>query len=206
MPDIKQKKIQETLGKFYQQPVARVSLEFFLSLLAIVFFTIFAIRPTILTIADLIKEIEDKQEIEQQLQRKIVALASAQEEYQLLQDKIQLLDQAIPSKPELVRTLKVIEKIATENKVIVSDLRATVIPDEKDVMVASADQLTRIDLYISLQAVGDYPSLRDFVEALHQYRRAIVVEEVSFQVDDRVFQRTLRANMSIRIPYFGDKK
>jgi Tfp pilus assembly protein PilO len=206
MPDIKQKKIKETLGKFYQQPVARVSLEFFLSLLAIVFFTIFAIRPTILTIADLIKEIEDKQEIEQQLQRKIAALASAQEEYQLLQDKIQLLDQAIPSKPELVRTLKVIEKIATENKVIVSNLRATAIPEEEDVSVASADQLTRIDLYISLQAVGDYPSLRDFVEALHQYRRAIVVEEVSFQIDDRVFQRTLRANMSIRIPYFGDKK
>jgi hypothetical protein len=59
MPDQRQKLIRN-LNAFYQKPVAKVSLELFLSVGTIIFFAMFAIRPTLLTMSDLVKEIEDK--------------------------------------------------------------------------------------------------------------------------------------------------
>ncbi len=203
--EFQKKELITTLGKFYQKPEVKVSFEFFLSLLTIIVFAVFAIRPTILTISDLIKEIEDKQVLEEQLQKKISALSTAQDEYQILQDQIVYLDQAIPSQPELITSLKVIEKIASDNKVIISNLRTSNIPAEQEPQNIYAGDLARIDLYISLLVVGDYPSIRSFVSDLHNYRRAFVVEEVNFHIDERIVMETLRANMSIRTPYFGDK-
>lgn len=204
MPTPQQKKLAATLTKFYKNPVTKVSLELFLSLFLVIFFGAFVIRPTMVTIADLIKEIDDKQELDQQLQRKVAALATAQEEYQQLRDQIVYLDQAIPSQPELVRSLKTIEKIASDNRIIISSLRVSEIPEEKKAQIFDAARLNRIDLYITFQIMGDYPSIKNFVESLHQYRRAFVVEEVNFNVQDRIILQTLRANMTVRVPYFGD--
>jgi hypothetical protein len=66
--------LMSALNDFYHKPVAMVSLELFLSIGAVVFFAIFAVRPTLLTMADLIKEIEDKRALDQQLQQKIASL------------------------------------------------------------------------------------------------------------------------------------
>lgn len=205
MPSPQQKKLFATLAKFYKNPVTKVSLEIFLSLFLVIFFGIFVIRPTMVTIADLIKEIDDKQELEQQLQRKIASLATAQDEFNQYKDKIKYLDQAIPSQPELVRSLKTVEKIASDNKVIISSLKTSEIPEEKKVQMFDLDQLARIDLYFTFQVMGNYPSIKNFIEDLHQYRRAFMVEEINFNIQDRITLQTLRASMTIRVPYFGEK-
>lgn len=205
MPSPQQKKLLTTLTKFYQNPVTKVSLEIFLSLFLIIFFGVFVIRPTLVTIADLIKEIDDKQELDQQLQRKITSLATAQEEFNQSKEKIIYLDQAITSQPELVRSLKTVEKIASEHRVIISSLKTSAVPEEKKAQGFNTDQLTRIDLYFTFQVMGDYPSIKNFVEGLHQYRRAFIVEEINFNIQDRITLQTLRANVTVRVPYFGDK-
>ncbi len=202
MATIDQKEISKALAKFYSNPIAEVSLELIFSLIAIIFFAIFAIRPTLQTISGLIAEINEKKELDQQLQRKISALSTAQDEYQRLSYEIELLDQTIPSRPELVRTLKVIEKHAVENNIVITSIRTPEIPDETFQKKPNA-VLERVDLYISLRITGDYPSIRDFMSSLQQYRRMIVVEEVSFMVDDLITTQLLNANLSIRIPYFG---
>lgn len=202
MATIDQKEISKALAKFYSNPIAEVSLELIFSLFAIIFFALLAIRPTLQTISGLIAEINEKKELEQQLQKKISALSTAQDEYQRLSYEIELLDQTIPSRPELVKTLKVIEKHATENNIVITSIRIPEIPDEMSQLKPNAI-LARVDLYISLRITGDYPSIRNFMSSLHQYRRMIVVEEVSFVVDDLITTQQLNANLSVRIPYFG---
>lgn len=201
----KSQQISTALYSFYKKPVAKVSLELFVSVLAIIFFSVFAIRPTLNTMAKLVKEIEDKKELEQQLQRKIAALATAQDEYQRSKEKIVLLDQAIPTQPLLVTSLKVIEKIAAENNVVINGVKVSDIPEEKPPTTLNAEKLSRIDLYLSLVMIGDYPSIRNFIGALHQYRRSMIVEEVKFSTDGNITTKFLRANLSIRLPYFGER-
>ncbi|HQM15604.1 MAG TPA: hypothetical protein PLM16_00120 [Candidatus Woesebacteria bacterium] len=201
MPTPTRKELFTTLAKFYRRPVAKISLELFFSIAAVIFFTVFAIKPTLQTIAELITEIEEKQKLDEQLQQKIVALATAQEEYQRYSSQIKLLDQAIPSQPQLIESIKVLEKLATDNKVIISSLLVSEIPEE--IAVDSTQTLNRVDLYLSLKVIGDYPALKNYIQQLHQYRRAMVVEEISFVVEDLAVNQQLRANLSIRLPYFG---
>ncbi len=97
MPDNKQKQLKTTLLKFYKQPVGKVSTELFLSIFTIIFFAVFAIKPTLTTMSDLVKEIEDKQKLNKQMQQKVTALATAQTEYEKFQDQFYLLDQSLPT-------------------------------------------------------------------------------------------------------------
>ncbi len=202
MAIVNQKDISQALAKFYSKPIAGVSLELFFTLFAVIFFAVFAIRPTLQTISGLISEIEEKQELDQQLQRKIVALSSAQEEYQRSLSKIALLDQAIPSRPELINTLKVIEKSATESNVVIDLVRLTEIPEE--VIVADQNSvINRVDLYLSVRLIGDYPSIKNFIETAQQYRRVMVIEDLVFSVEDKITSQQLKATLSVRVPYFG---
>lgn len=199
-----QKDIIKTLAKFYRKPVTKVSLELIFSLLAIMFFTVFAIKPTLETITGLINEIEEKEKLDEQMQRKVAALSTAQEEYDRLSSKLEYLDQAIPTQPQLVYSLKIIERTATENNIVIGFVKLPEIPVEKEPNSLMND-IQRQDLYLNIRILGDYPSMRDFVNSLQNYRRTFVVEEVSFSVVDQVSSKQLSSTLSIRVPYFGDK-
>ena len=98
----KQRQLKLALQVFYENPIAKVSLELFLTVITILFFAIAAIKPTLLTTADLVKEIEDKEELDKKLGQKMAALASAQLEYQMVEDKLDFIDHAIPNSAQLL--------------------------------------------------------------------------------------------------------
>ncbi len=207
MPDNNKKKrdISRTLAHFYKKPVAKVSLEFFLSVIVILFFALFAIRPTLVTMSELVKEIEDKKELASQLQRKIAALSSAQEEYQRLESEIVMLNQAVPVQPELLEALKILEKLAGEENVIIETLLLQEIPEEDPLTNLTYEEIDSRDLYFTVRVIGDYPSIKDYVAAIQAMRRSFMIEEINFLIDEQDQQQTLKAHLIIRIPYFGDK-
>jgi hypothetical protein len=110
----KQRQLSETLLSFYNQPVARVSIELFLTVGTVVFFAIFAIRPTLVTMSNLIKELEEKRTLDAQLSEKIAGLSSAQTQYLLQQPRLALLDEAIPLQPQFYEALTMIERSASD--------------------------------------------------------------------------------------------
>lgn len=199
------KQITTTLLQFYHQPVARVSLELFLSIGAVIFFALFAIRPTLLTMADLIKEIEDKRALDAKLGQKVAALGSAQNEYLSLQNRLVVLDQAIPSSPELITSLKIIEKLASEQKLVITSISIPEIPRET-MDSLSISQLQRQTLSVNLTVSGEYPVIRQFVESLRNSRRTFLVQSISFSVSDERTNKQLQATITLGMPYFGGKK
>jgi Tfp pilus assembly protein PilO len=207
MPNSNKKKrdLSRALAHFYKKPVTKVSLEFFLSIIAILFFALFAIRPTLVTMSELVKEIEDKKELASQLQRKIVALSSAQEEYQRLESEIVMLNQSIPVQPELLEALKILEKLAGEEDIVIDTIALQEIPEEDPLTNLTYEEIEARDLYLTETVIGDYPSIKDYVAAIQAMRRSFMIEEIDFLVDEQNQQETLKANLTIRIPYFGDK-
>lgn len=196
------KDLSFSLDSFYTKPIAVVSLELLLSIGLVVFLGFFAIRPTLTTMSDLIKEIEDKQELNDQLSKKVAALSTAQTLYFSLEDRLPLLDQAIPSQPELIKSLKIIELLATESNVIIESMVVTSIPDENPAEVSSA-QLQRVPLPVTISVSGDYLAIRAYVEALRSVRRSFVVDTVTFSIEENRGERKLRASITLNIPYFG---
>ncbi len=205
MLEKERKQLSQSLSDFYQKPVARVSVELFLSIGAVLFFAVFAIRPTLLTMSDLIKEIEDKRQLDKQMAQKIAALSSAQSEYLKLQERVGVLDEAVPTGPNLIGLFKIIEKLASDNQLVITAMSVNDVP--KDIVgEPTFDQLERKNLEFTVGITGDYASVRSFVNQVTQLRRTILVDRVTFSVSDvRGFKR-LDALVSINAPYYGTKK
>jgi len=204
MAETKQTSQQLTslLDRFYHNPVAMVSFELFLSIAAIIFFAVFAIRPTLLTMSNLIKEIEDKRQLETQLIQKTAALATAQVNFLAVQDRISLLDQAIPEGAFLGYTLKVIEKTASDYGLTITNMTVLEIPREVSLEVPFAE-LDRRFMPIQVSLVGNYEGIRSFAEELRNSRRSFVTERINFSTQDSRGQKILEATMLISAPYYG---
>lgn len=198
----KKSEISSALNHFYQNPVAKVSLELFLTIGLVLFLAVFAIKPTILTMSSLIKEIENKQKLEKQLTQKIAALQTAQTEYLSIENLLPILDEAIPSTPEIMKSAKIIEKIATDNKVIIRSLSVLELPQNDSVDVPFS-QKAKQKLSFSVGISGDYVAIRNFAETIRNSRKSFVIDSVTFELEENRGFRKLNANISINVPYFG---
>lgn len=206
MPDKKRTDLILALQDFYQKPMAKVSLELVLSLTTVIFFAIFAIRPTLLTMFDLVKQIEDKTKLEQQLSQKIAALSTVQNQYLQLQDRLAVIDQAIPNDPQLVYTLTVIEKTASDLNLVIEGMNIAEIPNSRHQDEESdPNALERIDLPISIALSGNYLDIRQFVENLMNYRRSFVVDTIVFSTEKVRGVDQLKATVVVSAPYYGDR-
>jgi len=199
----KQQQLSTVLWDFYQNPVARVSLELILSVLAVVFFAIFAIRPTLVTMSDLIKEIEDKRQLDEQMDLKIASLSTAEEQYNKYEDKFYLLDQSIPKQFDLVESLKKIEKIAGEDQLVINRISVSNIidPISDSQSALYLGQYQRDFLLVNLDVTGSYLVIRQFVEKLIELRQLMIVDQVTFS--KKTESGELTAVIRVNLPYYS---
>jgi Tfp pilus assembly protein PilO len=200
MPKSRQEQIQNALFDFYKNPVARVSLELVFSILAVIFFAIFAIKPTLQTMSELIKEIEDKRTLDEQLAQKIASLNTAQSQYQKFSSQFYLLDEAIPKKAQLVESLKIVEKIASENDLVIQGITISSMPNE--LSIATSDKATRQLLTFNVDLAGDYMKIRKFIDELMLSRRMMIVDQINFSLGSNRYQKNLTAVIRVNLPYY----
>lgn len=203
MPKSRQEQIQNVLFDFYRNPVARVSMELIFSIVAVIFFAIFAIRPTLQTMSELVKEIKDKQILDEQLDQKIASLNTAQSQYQKFNSQFYLLDEAIPKTARLVEGLKIVEKIASENDLVIQGITISAVPDE--LSVATADKAKRDSLTFNVDVVGDYLKIRQFINDLMNSRRMMIIDQVNFSLGSSRYQENLTALVRINLPYYRNE-
>lgn len=206
MPQDKKRRTEllSLVTRFYEQPVARVSFELFITIMVIMFFAVFAIRPTLLTMSDLIKEIQDKRSLDQSLTQKVAALSTAQTEYLNLQSRLSILDRAIPPEPELVTALKILEKLASENQIAILTIGTGKLPQQRPTSASTpTTPPTRQNLTFIISIVGDYASIRNFISSLQSTQRMIIVESIIFTINQEQNTKALEANITVNMPYFG---
>ena len=107
---------QQTLLSYLAREEVQAYTMAILSFFALAFFSVFAIRPTLVSFFTIQKQIEDATRVENKLDSKINSLLKAQENYQLYQNQLVLLDHAIPQDPQFPELVKKIEGIVNENE------------------------------------------------------------------------------------------
>lgn len=202
MAKTKQEQLASVLMDFYQKPVARVSIELILSVIVVIVFALFAIRPTLLTMADLVKEIADKKELSQQMNLKLASLASAQEQYELNQSQFYLLDEAISRQMDLIKSLKIIEKLAGESQLVIEQMSISEIPEKVDqaLLTYNFGNYQREFLEINISVIGSYFQIREFVEKIMNLRQLILVDQVV--VEKMTESSNLSAQIKISLPHY----
>jgi len=163
-----------------------------LTLLTISFFAFFAIRPTLVIIASLKREIETKQEINSKLQEKIVSLVNAQEEYSLSENRFYLLDQTLPPSSDFPLLILSVEKEASASGVQLSSLSLG-----KVEIIGKGKGSQNPSFEFTFLAEGDYKNLKEFLARVENLRRSINFTSASLTKTKKEKEETVKIRLSV---------
>jgi len=162
---------------FTQTPQGRSFAWISLTVFTISFFLLVAIRPTILTVAKLSREIKEKREAEKQLDKKIDSLVAAQKIYAQNSNKISLLEEAFPQNNNFPSLAYFLEKTAQENQVQISTLSfEKVVLAQPPSTKKTKNNNPYLEIGFTVSAQGEYNNLKSFVSSLENSRRLITIE------------------------------
>jgi Tfp pilus assembly protein PilO len=162
-----------------KKPVFQVSLALVGTLLLITLLGILVLRPTLLTISSLIKEIRDEENLVQSLNIKIQALQTVQRSLQELEPQLVLLDAAIPSNREFQIFVKEVELLAGKWALTMIEIHQpgfTIEPDESSQTVAKGTIQT---LPVNIRVGGTETAIRGFLADLTRLDRLVILNRVS---------------------------
>lgn len=187
--------------------------ELLLTLSVTVLFALFAIRPTIITIVELNKDIESKDVINQKLDSKIQALNQADVLYGNNITTIEIIDQAIPEDPYPAVYSRQIEGIAKKHNVKImgmgtEDVPLVATPETPDevplelvpvVTDSFPPEAKSFDFRINLS--GDYQNVVSFLSDLENLRYPIFEDSISIQISDGQSTGNIIVAISGRLAY-----
>lgn len=199
----------DILRVYRERPDFRAYLELVLSLVAITIFSAFAIRPTILTILELNKEINTKEDTLAKLNTKITNLQSANEELVAVSEDLTYVKQAVPSLAEPEQFIRQIEGLTSKHSVSILGLSASDV-----VLLGSAGSVKRSketvelprnasEVPITLSVTASYPSLLSFLKDLENLRRPIKIDSLSFNSTQTDEVKKIILVISGRTPYLN---
>jgi len=148
---------------------------------AMSFLGIFAINPTLSTIVDLHKQLEDSKFVYEKLTTKINNLASLQTQYESLTDDVPVVMDAIPASPAVTVLVGQIEAIARQNGTAIKTINVEEVKLSKIVR----PNKNSLSFTFAIEAEGDYDTLIRFAESLTNFNRVIVLEHVSLSSNSR---------------------
>ena len=176
--------LAKTLNAYSQRPNLKAYLELFLSLITVVVFGVFAIRPTIITVGKLLKEIKAKEETVAIMNQKIESLKTAQDIYNNNKDKIEVAKASIPDDPSPHLLVRQIEAASLDTSTSLSTLSVlsvdllgdtkTTKPQNSQLSLSSENVLS-----ISITAKGAFENLFAFANELEGLRRPIRLNEIN---------------------------
>ncbi len=164
----------------------RMFLEILLTLLAIAFFVLGAIRPTLLTIAQLVNDIKEKEKTLAEMESKITNLNKAKNLYSREFSKISLLDSAIPNSPDPLKYSRQLEALVQKNSLVLKKFtlgRVSLLGTSSNQQTANSQEVNDFKSFsISLDVQGDYPLLTTLFSQLENLRRPYVLESATFSI------------------------
>lgn len=191
---------------YNQRREVKAFLELLLSLGAIAIFGMFALRPTLLTIANLYREIKAKEEMVAKLNQKAQAFVQAQTIYNQERSRLELLSSAIPDKPTPELFVRQIEGLVGKHAIEVLGLsigKATLLGTSTEEQ--SNNSLLPSDassISFSLSTKGNYLSQSSFLSDLETLRRPIKVDTFSINASETEGEDVLILVMTGQTPYF----
>src|SRR3989344_2025543 len=196
---------------YTKKPEVRVSLNLLMTLLAISFFGLFALRSTISTIAELLSNVKSQEEISNKLDEKIQALQKAHANWTQEAQREFLIDQALPKGPQPDDYLRQIEGLSAQTSVTLIALTL------QDVLIygkggISADQNADKDssgpvkyMNVTFTVEGQYSQVISFENGLENLRRNIKIDTLSL---GQAKKQTNNITLTIagKVPYLDSQK
>lgn len=170
------------ITRLYRQKKVRVYTETILSIFMIVFFLLFAIKPAAVTIAGLVKKINDQKLVLKDLEKKVQSLAQARKEYLAIQSDLYLVEQALPTEPKVSHSLKELEALTRQAGITLNTAQFGQVNLKKKKVIA---QKTPKEINFNLTTSADYQNLKNFLQILGSLRRTALVNAFGFATGEK---------------------
>jgi Tfp pilus assembly protein PilO len=188
------------------KPNVRAYLELILSIVTIIGFSLFAIKPTVITILELNKEIKSKENTVFKMQTKIRNLQTASNVLQDNVSSLTLINQAVPKSAQTDFFIKQIENTALSNSVSITSFSTSdtqivggeTIKSKKNV----GNQISANELKFTLTLkASDYPSIFAFIEDVEKFRRPVKIDGLTLNSTSSDTGRSVNLTINGRAPF-----
>lgn len=156
-----------------EKPAAKLSIGLFLTLITICFFALFAIKPTVITISKLVKELQDGQQVNQVLERKITSLNQAQKNLVLMKNYLPLVDLTLPQKMDFNRFILELNYLILNHNLVLANFSCNnfnlTIPKEEQSI-----------LTFKIAVAGKFTDINQFLKDLTNLDRLVKISTLSF--------------------------
>ena len=199
------------LSMYNSKPNLKIYLELIMSIVTVTIFSTFAIRPTVLTIIELNKEIKNKEEVVVKLKQKIRNLQTISNLVQSQSDNIQYIDQVVPKTANVETFVKQVEILASQNSVQIlgfssSDVtlfgQSDSVKKKRDVeaLVGNPNELP-----FTFSATGSYQNITSFINSIENLRRPIKFDSFIINSNTTDQGKILVLTITGRVPYLLEK-
>jgi len=169
---------------------------------SILFFLVFSfsiffiIRPTLKTLFSLEKQAKDLEEINQIYDQKIIMIANIQQFLENNRDKLPLLKEAIPDKPNLAKIIDDLNKISSTSGFIFKKISTG------EINLKEAKEKKYNELVLNIEGDADFKQMINFFEQLLKQRRLKMIEKLSItKSEEGSFSGLLKVQMEIKASY-----
>jgi Tfp pilus assembly protein PilO len=195
------------VGHYQKRQDLKMFMELLLSLTTVAVFAIFAIRPTLITIAELVKEVQGKKQTITIMNEKIDNLNKAQALYEEERTNIDLLKTAIPKKGEPEVLIRQIEGEISLNpvKVLSITLGEVSLLGEQQNLSTNTKVSTLPEgaegLSFSISSSSDYPQLALLIQGMERLRRPFKIDTIFINSQEKEETKELILVINARSPY-----
>ncbi len=175
----------ENLFTLYQaRPDIQAYLEIILSLITVIVFGLFAIRPTANTITALIQENRGKEETLNILNIKIKNLTQASQVFEQNKDKILLVNNAVPETQDSNNTINVIQNALDKNLLTLNTQTLEKINVKGSKTTVAYDKNENAALVpFTLGITSNFTTLNNFVKSIENSSRQMVINSASITTE-----------------------
>lgn len=172
-------KYKELLPYFKEKKATSFTM-IILTFLALSLFGVFAISPTLATIAQLRRQLADNLEVAQKLDTKIANLANLQQEYSLITDQLPIVYEAIPEQPSVPLFVGQVQAIGQDTNITITRLQTFQVELAKRGETGTPTQLKAGSFNFSIEATGTAENLNSFINTLVFYDRIITIDSIQY--------------------------
>lgn len=153
-----------------------------LTFVSLSFLGIFAINPTLTTIAELNKKLEDSIFVSEALKTKLANLSSLHGQYETMQSTLPIIEAAVPDTPKAAYVLAQMQAIARDTGVTVTGVQVFEVELTKKSQPLNPQEASFI---FTITAEGETQQLLQFLQAATRFDRVIAIEAVTLTNEEK---------------------
>jgi len=196
---------------YYAKPNIKIYLELIMSLATITIFAIFAIKPTILTIIELNKEIQTKEKTVAGINQKLIDLEKANDIMQNEAEKLAKIEIAIPGSASPENMILEMERLANKNslKILNLSMSDVIIIGKEKAKKKSGENVEKLpleanELPFNVSFSGTYQGFVSLISDIENQIRPVKIDSLTINSSVNEEGKVLSLIVAGRLPFVKD--